>query len=200
MDLIGPVLVSRPLPRGVADRCMPPGHLGQPIVRRPFVGVDQHRRPGHLPDERPERRAVGPVHYPEPEEPRFAAHYPGDRGTVVGLRAVPRPSVGAAPRRVGGVGMRDAYFPPRSGTSRRPRPPGRPAAPGRRPSAPDPGAGAGASVGVAGAGLARGPAARSSRPGRSLGGSAGPPRAAGGSLGRRSPVKALNTRQQASQR
>src|SRR5690606_11076782 len=97
----------------------------------------------------------------------------GNRRGVIGVVAVAAPLVSPPPGRVVGVGVPLAFFPPRSGTSRRPPPtlrsaatgPGRPVRPGL--------AGRGATPrGACGRSPARGPAWLLACPGRSRAGSA----------------------------
>src|SRR3712207_4240443 len=136
------VVVPRPLAGRMADRRVPAADLRQAARGGPFIRVGHHQRPGHLPDELPERIPIRVLHDPQPQQSGVAPDHPGDWGAVIGGGAVPRPLVASATWRVVGVEVREAFFPPRSGTSRRPRPPCRPAAAGRRPSAPAPGTGA----------------------------------------------------------
>src|SRR5262249_11515645 len=116
-----PVVVPRPFPHRVVDRRVLSSRLGQLPVSAPLVGV--HHRPGpgrrhHQPlQRRPERAPQDP----QPELPRPPAIPPGDRRPVDGPGAVPLLLIATPSRWVVGVAVRDPFFPPHSGTSRRPR-------------------------------------------------------------------------------
>src|SRR3954454_17696360 len=172
-----PVVVPRPLTGRVADRGVRPAHRGQSVVPAPLVGEDARHRPGRPHHHAAERLAVGALAHRQPALPPLATDDPAGRRAVVLPGAVPARLVAPPPRRVVRVGVRDAFFPPHSGTPRPPPRPGRPAASGPGCRRPGPGAGVAASGAPTDRSPARGPAGRWARPGRTRGRS-GPARGA----------------------
>src|SRR5512135_1080910 len=124
------VVVPRPLPLGVADRGVAAAHRGEPVVPAPLIGVDRDHRPTRTPHDPPRRRAVGVRDDGQADLPALPSHHPADRWAVVLPAPVAGGLVGPPPRRVLGVAVRHTFFPPRSGTPRRPPGPGHPAASG----------------------------------------------------------------------
>src|SRR3954471_3992832 len=173
-----PVVVPRPLTGRVADRRVQPPYPGQPVVPAPLVGEDTHHRPGRSPHHAPQRLAAGVLGHRQPDPAPLATDDPADRRPVVLPGAVPARLVAPTPRRGLRVGVRGAFFPPHSGTSRPPPRPGHPAACGPGCRRPGPGAGVAAAATPGGRNPARGPVARWALPGRIRGGSGPAPRAA----------------------
>src|SRR5579885_1554658 len=121
-----PVIVTRPLapppPRlsmpdsGVAQ-CRSRFHFG---VASPLIRVqDTGRLLGGGSDHRQAGRAVGVVMDEVAHQPALAPLDRKDRRAVCLISSVPAPLVGASSWRVSGVAMRIAFFPRRSGTTRR---------------------------------------------------------------------------------
>ena len=173
-----------------------PGH---PAVPPPLVGVDRRPLQAVVACDQPPPASAGPSCRRPPGGPRPTRRptTPATGGRSLAKVPWPRRLVGPPPRRVVRVGVRDAFFPPRSGTSRRPRPRRRPAGCGpARPGVllePVPQLQQVLAVAAQLAGQLR----RRGRPGRCRGGSGG------SAAGRRCvpcravPVKALKTRPQA---
>ena len=182
------VVVPRPLARRVADRRVPaarsPAGGRSPATRRcrPSPPAASSATTSASSSRRSARSTTRSRTCPTARPTT-----PATGGRSLAKVPWPRPLVGPPPRRVVGVGVRDAFFPPRSGTSRRPRPPASSsglgsAASQRRRLEPVPQP----QQVLAVCAPARGPAARWGRPGRCRGGSGGSPRGGGASCGRRS--------------
>jgi len=93
-------------------------------IALPFVGVQPRAASWDIfGDERVARPCVCVVAYPQALLARVPRNDADDGGPIVGIGAVPFALIGAPPGRIGGVAMRGAFFPPRSGRVHRPQTP-----------------------------------------------------------------------------
>ena len=115
------IIIPRPLVHAVADRGM--GRMAAPIAL-PFVGIELRAASRHvLRDQGTARARVRMVADPEALLARVPRDDTDDGRTIVGVGAVPFALIGAPAGRIRGVAMGRAFFPPRSGTVRRPQRP-----------------------------------------------------------------------------
>src|SRR5512143_1562239 len=131
-----PVVVPRPLSRRMTDRGMSAAHRRELVIPRPFVRVDRDHRPRRPTYHVLQRRAVSVLGDAQADLTALPAHHSADRRAVVGPSAVAAGLVRPPTRRIVRVAVRHAFFPPRSGRSRRPPKPGRPGATGLDPGTP----------------------------------------------------------------
>ena len=113
------IIIPGPLMDAMADRRM--GRMTPPVTL-PLISIEP-RAPCRnvLRDQRCTGARVGVVAHPPPLLPRLARDETDDRGLIIGRGAVPLPLVGTPPRRISGVEMGRAVFPPRSDTTRPPQ-------------------------------------------------------------------------------
>src|SRR4051812_8276392 len=109
-------------------RGLGPPHLRESVVTPPLVGVDRRPGPARLPHHLPQRRAVGVLGDGQPDLAALTPDHTAYRRSVIVPRAMAGDLVRPPTRRVVGIGVRHAFFPPRSGTPRRPPGPRHPAA------------------------------------------------------------------------
>jgi hypothetical protein len=115
------VIIPRPFMDTMADRRL--GWMTAPIAL-PFVGVQPRAASRHgFGEEGPARPRVRGVVHPEALLSRVARNNADDGGPIGGISAVAFALMGASTWRVPGIAMGRAFFPPRSGTVRRPQTP-----------------------------------------------------------------------------
>jgi hypothetical protein len=114
-----PIIIPCPLVHAVADGSM--GRMAAPVAL-PFVRVQGRALQGDiLGDQVSARVPVRMVAHPKTLLPRLARDETNDGRAIIGIGAVPPPFIGAAARRITGVRVGRAFFPPRSGTVHRPQ-------------------------------------------------------------------------------
>ena len=121
MDLAEPIPISIPCPlmHAVTDRRV--GWMAAPIAL-PLIGIKPRAAHGDVVgNPGVARTPIRVIADPEALFTRLPRHHTEDRGTIVGVGAVPFPLIGPPPRRVGGIGMGRAFFPPRSDTTHLPQ-------------------------------------------------------------------------------
>jgi hypothetical protein len=121
MDLASAVaiIIAGPFVDPVADGSM--GRMA-PVVTLPFIGVEDRSLPRHiLGDEVSTGALVRVITYPKSLLTRVPADDADDGWPIVGVCPMPFPLVGTPPGRIGGIAMRRAFFPRRSGTVRPPQ-------------------------------------------------------------------------------
>src|SRR6266545_7994062 len=110
------IVVSRPFMHTVANRAM--GGMAATIAR-PFVGIEPRAAGRHVfGDEIVAGPRVRMVTDPKPLLARLARDHTDNRGTIIGIGAVPFALIGTPAGRIEGVAMGRAFFPRRFGTTR----------------------------------------------------------------------------------
>jgi hypothetical protein len=113
------IIIPCPLMDAMADRRM--GWMTSPVTL-PLISIEPRApRRNVLGDQRCAGTRVGMVAYPPALLPRLTRDDTDDGGPIIGIGAVPLPLVGTPPRRISGVEMGRACFPPRSDTPRLPQ-------------------------------------------------------------------------------
>jgi hypothetical protein len=120
------IIVPRPLPRTlligtVADRGVRDGQLALDApVATPVVGLEDRRATRHPAFNHPQTViAVSVLADGQPHAPGLTGHQGKDRRAIIGIGPVSAALIGTPPRRIVGVKMWGAFFPPRSDTTRR---------------------------------------------------------------------------------
>jgi hypothetical protein len=91
-------------------------------VTLPFVGVQPRAVSGNVfIDQATASPPVRVVAHPKALLTRVARNDADDRRSIIGIGAVAFARIGASARWIGGIAMRRAFFPPRSGTVRQPQ-------------------------------------------------------------------------------
>lgn len=116
MDFANPVtiIIARPFVLGVTDGRMRSNDM---VVAEPFIGVAPclwSRKTVHVRFQHFLRRMM---HHPQSHLPAFTTHRPDNRRAIIIKGAVPALLVGSTARRILGVGVFLAFFPPHSETS-----------------------------------------------------------------------------------
>src|SRR5687768_7307928 len=115
------IIIPRPFVYTMADGGM---SWMTAAVALPFVGVQPRAASWNIVgDERAASPCVCVVTHPKALLTRVARNNADDGGPIVGIRAVAFALIGASTWRVPGIAMGRAFFPPRSGTVRRPQTP-----------------------------------------------------------------------------
>jgi hypothetical protein len=116
-----PISITSPLMDTMADR----GVVWMtPPIALPLVGIELRAAGGHvLCDQGSTRTRIGMVADPEALLARLPRDDTNNGRTIVGVCPMPSPLIGTPPGRILGVRMGRAFFPPRSGTVRRPQRP-----------------------------------------------------------------------------
>jgi hypothetical protein len=111
------IIIARPLMHTVADRGM--ARMTSPIAL-PLISIEPRATSREI--LRDQGRAGARVRMgadPPALLPRRARNHTDDRGPVIGVSPMPFAFIGAPPRRVGGVWVRGAFFPPHCDRVRR---------------------------------------------------------------------------------
>ena len=115
------IIIPRPFAHAMGNRGM--ARMAAAITL-PFIGVEQGAAWGHvLGHERVTGLPIRMVTNPQALLARVARDDADNRGTIVGRGAVAFALIGASAWRVVRMAMGRAFFPPRSGTVRRPQTP-----------------------------------------------------------------------------
>jgi hypothetical protein len=116
-----PISIPGPLMYTVADRGMV---RMTPPIALPLVGIELRATGGYvLCDQGSTRTRIGMVADPEALLTRVPRDETNNGRAVIGVGPMPSPLIGTPPGRILGVRMGRAFFPPRSGTVRRPQRP-----------------------------------------------------------------------------
>src|SRR5262249_9201626 len=112
------IVVPRPLLLAVADGEV---RTGNAVVALPLIGVAAPLRAGVALDVSAQRAPIGLFAHPQTTVPGATSHCSHHRRPIILIGAMPAPLVGPAAGGIVGVGVRLAFFPPHSETSRRSR-------------------------------------------------------------------------------
>src|SRR6266511_2260468 len=108
------IIIPRPLVHAVADGRMAPMTAA---IALPLIGIKPRAARCNIFGN---QRLTGPrirvVTHPEALLTRLPRDHTDDRGAIVGIGAMPFPFIGAPTGWIGGIQMRGAFFPRRSGT------------------------------------------------------------------------------------
>lgn len=110
------VVITRPFVLTVTNRGV---GTRQILVTAPFIRVASRRRLRRRRDVFLQGRLIRMPNDGEPYLPTFSSKGTDDGRTIIFIGSVPFALIGATTRRIVGVEMRLAFFPPRSETSRR---------------------------------------------------------------------------------
>ena len=102
---LGPRVVHRHM-----DSALVPAHSA---ISRPLVRVDRRPRQAGVRDDLLQLRTAGRADDIQSDLTRLPPDDPGDRRPIVGEGPVAAAVVGPPPGRVGRIGVREAFFPPR---------------------------------------------------------------------------------------
>jgi hypothetical protein len=115
------IIIPRPFVHPVADSRM--ARMAAPIAL-PLVGVELCAASRNVfGDKAAARLRVGVITHPKAVFARLPRHHTDDGWAIIGIGPMPLALIGPAARRIVGVAMGRAFFPPRSDTVHRPQRP-----------------------------------------------------------------------------